>query len=165
MLTKGRQNWLESHNLYFARKIYCMASIKISLNSLCRPINLNSLSPRLVYGGMPIFGGRSPNKLTSGEPSCFTCIFINLNWIPPKNRERYIIFPCMQSSLASGSSSVWHQSFQNELASSWISVASGLWIVTSIMTPSQQICHHSLKPASQILQITSNFIEWVGEAD
>ena len=89
MLTKARQNGLESHNLYFVRKIYCMASIKISLNSLCRPINLNSLSPRLVYGGlvyggmvyggMPIFGGRSPNKLTSGEPSCFTCIFINLN--------------------------------------------------------------------------------------
>ena len=25
------------------------------------------------------------------------------------------------------------------------------------MTPSQQICHHSLKPASQILQLTSNF--------
>ena len=84
MLTKGRQNGLESHNLYFVRKIYCMASIKISLNSLCRPINLNSLSPRLVYGGlvyggMPIFGGKSPNKLTGGEPSCFTCIFINLN--------------------------------------------------------------------------------------
>ena len=48
MLTKGRQNWLESHNLCFARKTYCMANIKISLNSLCRPINLNSLSPQLV---------------------------------------------------------------------------------------------------------------------
>ena len=100
MLTKGRQNGLESHNLYFVRKIYCMASIKISLNSLCRPINLNSLSPRLVYGGMPIFGERSPNKLTSGEPSCFTCIFLNLNWIPPENRE--IHYYPVQSSLASG---------------------------------------------------------------